>query len=91
MLIREVPIFVLSHKNSRVLEGEGEAGGGGERGGGCGEGEVGAARCVCVLGGGVGRLREGDGRQGWVCGAVGGADGERETGDALSMHGSRKK
>lgn len=31
-----------------------------------------------------GRLRE------WR-GVVGGADGERETGDALSMHGSRKK
>lgn len=25
------------------------------------------------------------------CGGAGGADGERETGDALSMHGSRKK
>lgn len=56
MLIREVPIFVLSHKNSRVLE----------RGGG-------------------GRVREGGGE------VEGGADGERETGDALSMHGSRKK
>lgn len=69
MLIREVPIFVLSHKNSRVLER------GGGRGGWRGKGWGG--------GGGV-RLRE------WR-GVVGGADGERETGDALSMHGSRKK
>lgn len=59
MLIREVPIFVLSHKNSRVLE----------RGGGRGEG----------------------GRRRGRAGVEGGADGERETGDALSMHGSRKK
>lgn len=83
MLIREVPIFVLSHKNSRVLEG-------GWWGGWCG------AVHVCA-GGGGGRLRGGEGRRRRVCGGggggsgVGGADGERETGDALSMHGSRKK
>lgn len=69
MLIREVPIFVLSHKNSRVLE-RGEVGGGGGRVGGS------------VREGGEGGLG------GWKSG---GADGERETGDALSMHGSRKK
>lgn len=70
MLIREVPIFVLSHKNSRVLErGEGGGGGGGRREG---------------VGG-----RRGEGGEGLV--GKGGADGERETGDALSMHGSRKK
>lgn len=63
MLIREVPIFVLSHKNSRVLE----RGEGGRRGG---------------------RVRVGG--RAWG-GVEGGADGVRETGDALSMHGSRKK
>lgn len=66
MLIREVPIFVLSHKNSRVLE---RGGGGGREG--------------SRRGGGV---SEKGARRGW-----GGADGVRETGDALSMHGSRKK
>lgn len=46
-------------------------------------------------GGGVAGRCGGTGGQGvvqgrrWVAG--GGADGERETGDALSMHGSRKK
>lgn len=67
MLIREVPIFVLSHKNSRVLEGRGVRGGseggwgkvGSERGGGCG----GVGACVC---GGGGRLREGEGAAGAV-------------------------
>lgn len=68
MLIREVPIFVLSHKNSRVLE----RGGGGEVERGAGEG--------------VGWGEREGGTEG-----VGGADGVRETGDALSMHGSRKK
>lgn len=84
MLIREVPIFVLSHKNSRVLEGGWEGGregkGRGERGGWEGDGGVG----VCVRGvGGCAGVEEG--WRGW------GADGEREAGDALSMHGSRKK
>lgn len=50
---------------------------------------------------GGGRVREGEGGRdggGGEGGGVGGrweveggADGERETGDALSMHGSRKK
>lgn len=54
MLIREVPIFVLSHKNSRVLEGGREGGregkGRGERGGG--RVMVGWV-CVCTWSGGV--------------------------------------
>lgn len=49
MLIREVPIFVLSHKNSRVLGGW-EGGKGKGRWGGGGEGWV----CVCVEWGGCG-------------------------------------
>ena len=48
---------------------------------------MGVGGCV---GGGGGAWRGGGGGEGggWKSG---GADGERETGDALSMHGSQKK
>lgn len=56
MLIREVPIFVLSHKNSRVL-------GGWEGGKGKGRGGWvrGRGGCVCAWSGGVREWRRGDG------------------------------
>lgn len=82
MLIREVPIFVLSHKNSRVLGGW--EGGKGEGRGRKGWWGAGGGGCVCAWSVGRGAGLE-EGWWGW------GADGKREAGDALSMHGSRKK
>lgn len=84
MLIREVPIFVLSHKNSRVLEGGREGKGRGEKRRG---GVMVGWACVCTCRVGVCVCVREWRRGGWG----GGADGEREAGDALSMHGSRKK
>lgn len=53
MLIREVPIFVLSHKNSRVLEGGREGRGEGKEGW-RGDGGVGVGVCVRGVGGSAG-------------------------------------